>query len=59
MKKNIPPQSIVELVEDMIKKNEDLLLDYTVDDLIQMAMNGDKVKINGSFIPPARSSQEE
>lgn len=41
-------QSLVEKIEAMINNNEDLLLEYTVDELIEMAASGETINMDGS-----------
>lgn len=47
MKKQPSESSIAELVEALIEKDETLLLNYTVDELIEMAANGKEIKFDG------------
>lgn len=47
MKKQTLEHSIAERVEAMIEKDETLLLNYTVDELIDMAANGKEIKMDG------------
>lgn len=58
MKNNVPHKSTEEIIEDMLRKNEGLLLTYTVDELIDMALNGREINIDGCFSPPSQSSPE-
>lgn len=41
-------QSLAEKIEEMINNNENLLLEYTVDELIEMAASGETINIDGS-----------
>lgn len=59
MKHHTPERSIVDLVEDMINKNENLLLDYTVDQLIDMAASGKEINIDGCSSECPRFPTEE
>lgn len=59
MKKNTPEPSIEQLVEQLIAKDENLLLSYTVDELIDMAEMGIEINIDGCPTQCPRSRTEE
>lgn len=52
-------QSLAEKIEAMISNNENLLLEYTVDELIEMAENGEEINMDGSTNHPRGTHQAE